>query len=48
MIRRWFPKGTDFTKITKKKIAELQDWMNNYPRKILNWATPDEIARMAA
>ena len=25
MIRRFFPKGTDFSKITKKRIAELQD-----------------------
>lgn len=44
MIRRWYPKGTDFTRVTKKEIAELQNWMNSYPRKILNWATPDEIA----
>lgn len=42
MIRRWFPKGTDFSRVTKKEIAELQDWMNGYPRKILNWATPEE------
>lgn len=44
MIRRWFPKGTDFSKVTKKRVAEIQDWMNNYPRKILNWSTPNEIA----
>lgn len=44
MIRRWFPKGTDFTKVSKKRIAEIQDWMNNYPRKILNWNTPNEAA----
>ena len=40
MIRRWFPKGTDFSRVTKKEVAELQAWMNGYPRKILNWATP--------
>lgn len=44
MIRRWFPKGTDFTRVTKKEIADLQNWMNNYPRKILNWAAPAEVA----
>lgn len=44
MIRRWFPKGTDFSKVTKKQIAALQDWMNNYPRKILNWKTPAQVA----
>lgn len=44
MIRRWFPKGTDFGKVTKKEVAELQAWMNGYPRKVLNWRTPDEVA----
>lgn len=44
MIRRWFPKGTDFSRVTKKEVAELQDWMNGYPRKILNWMAPGETA----
>ena len=44
MIRRFFPKGTDFSKISKKRIAAVQDWMNNYPRKILQWQTPNEAA----
>lgn len=44
MIRRWFPKGTDFSKVTKKQIAELQDWMNSYPRKILGWKAPKQVA----
>lgn len=44
MIRRWFPKGTDFAKISRQKIAEAQTWMNNYPRKILGWKTPTEAA----
>lgn len=43
MIRRFFPKGTDFTKITKKQIAEVQNWMNDYPRKILGWMTPNDF-----
>ncbi len=44
MVRRWFPKGTDFTKISKKRIAQLQSWINNYPRRVLGWATPNEMA----
>ena len=43
MIRRFFPKGTDFTKVSKKRIADIQNWMNSYPRKILNWSTPDLV-----
>ena len=44
IIRRFFPKGTDFTKVTKKQVAAVQDWMNDYPRKILDWKTPLEMA----
>lgn len=40
MARRWFPKGTDFTKVTEKRIAEFQEWINGYPRKVLDWKTP--------
>ena len=35
IIRRFFPKGTDFSKVSARKIKQVQDWMNNYPRKIL-------------
>jgi len=44
MIRRWFPKGTDFAKVSKAKILRVQDWMNHYPRKILGWKSPAEAA----
>lgn len=44
MIRRWYPKGTNFNQVTKEEIAELQNWINGYPRKILNWAAPEEVA----
>ena len=44
MIRRWFPKGTDFSKVKSAEIAALQDWMNGYPRKVLGWKTPRETA----
>lgn len=44
MIRRFFPKGTNFDQISTKEIQNVQDWMNHYPRRSLNWATPAEIA----
>ena len=44
IIRRFFPKGTDFTRVTKERIAAIQEWMNNYPRKLLNWKSPNQIA----
>lgn len=43
MLRRWFPKGTDFSKVTKKEIAEFQDWSSHYPRKVLDWKAPAEL-----
>lgn len=43
LIRRWFPKGTDFSKVTAAQIAALQDWINNYPRKVLNWSTSKTV-----
>lgn len=44
MIRRYIPKGTDLSKVTKKQIAAIQNWMNDYPREILGWLTPNEAA----
>lgn len=35
MIRRFFPKGISFDGVTKKQIQYVEDWINNYPRKIL-------------
>lgn len=42
LIRRWFPKGTDFTKIPNKEIKRVEEWMNNYPRGIFNYHTARE------
>jgi len=40
IIRRFLPKGTDFSFIKTKTVREIQNWMNTYPRKILNGSTP--------
>ena len=29
MIRRWYPKGTNFDKVSVKRLAELEAWMND-------------------
>lgn len=34
MIRRFFPKGTNFDDVTPAQVSFVQDWINNYPRKI--------------
>lgn len=36
MFRFFYPKGTDFSKLNPKLFIEVQEWMNSYPKKILN------------
>lgn len=36
-IRRFFPKGTEFEPITQKRIDEIADFINNYPRELFNF-----------
>lgn len=42
LIRQYFPTGTDFSKISKTKLKQVQDELNDRPRKILEWYTPHE------
>lgn len=44
LMRRFFPKGTDFTKVSQQEIQEAADWLNHYPRKVLGWKMPVEVA----
>lgn len=37
IVRRFFPKGTNFDNVTVEEVAEAEAWMNNYPRAILGW-----------
>ena len=41
MIRRHLPKGTK--KTTKQVVAYIENWMNNYPRKMFNFKTPNQM-----
>lgn len=43
IIRRFLPKGTDFSAVSNKKVKNIQSWMNTYPRKILGWRSPNEF-----
>ena len=42
MIRRFIPKGSLITTILKKEIKEIQDWINNYPRRIFEGKSANE------
>lgn len=43
LIRRYFPKNTDFNKITENQLKEVQNMLNNRPRKVLGYYTANEI-----
>ena len=42
LLRQFFPKRTDFSKITRREIKHVQALMNGRPRKVLAWRTPSE------
>lgn len=43
ILRRFLPKGTDFSKITKEEVQRIEDWVNNYPRKIFGYRTANDM-----
>lgn len=43
LIRRFYPKGTDFTKITERDLLKTQYMLNDRPRKCLGYKTPKEV-----
>jgi IS30 family transposase len=42
LIRRFFPKRTNFDTLSEQQILEVESWLNNRPRKCLNFNTPLE------
>ena len=42
-LRRYLPKGTDFTHITETELQDIITQINNQPRKCLDWLTPNEV-----
>ena len=43
ILRRFVPKGTDIGKLTDKELQRIEDWVNNYPRKIHGYRTANEM-----
>lgn len=44
ILRRFVPKGIDIGKISSKELQRIEDWVNNYPRKIFGYKTANEMA----
>lgn len=47
LIRRFVPKGTDIGKLTNKDIRRIEQWMNNYPRRMFGYRTAREVYEAA-
>jgi IS30 family transposase len=43
LIRFFFPKGTDFSKVTEEELQRVVSLINNRPRKCLGWLSPIEF-----
>ena len=42
IIRRFIPKGSAISKFSKQQIKSIQDWINDYPRRILGGLSASE------
>lgn len=42
LIRRFIPKGKSIKDLSLDTILRVQNWMNNLPRKLLNYKTPEK------
>lgn len=45
LIRRFIPKGAIMEEYTKNDIKDIQNWINNYPRKILQGLSATEYKK---
>ena len=43
LIRRHYPKGTNFDHLIRSQVRKLQDWINDYPRRMFNGKTSDKM-----
>ena len=45
LIREFFPKGTDFSRVTDEEVQEVFEKINDRPRKVLGFRTASEVYR---
>ena len=43
LIRQYFPKGTDFSRVSVRTIKRVERELNDRPRKVLSYQKPDEV-----
>jgi IS30 family transposase len=45
LIRQFLPKGSDLTAVSQKRLEQVEELLNNRPRKTLRYQTPVEVLR---
>lgn len=48
LIRRKFKKKTDFNRVEPWQLRAVEEMLNNRPRKVLGWMTPNEMLKKLA
>jgi len=43
LLRQYFPKGTEFDKVSFREIKRVQRELNDRPRAVLHWQKPTEV-----
>ncbi|MCH7928835.1 MAG: IS30 family transposase, partial [Candidatus Dadabacteria bacterium] len=43
LLRRYFPKGFDFSRVSHYLVSKVVRKLNNRPRKCLDYRTPREV-----
>ena len=43
LVRQYFPKATNLKLITEEELADVENLLNNRPRKVLGYKTPKEV-----
>ncbi len=43
LVRRKIPKGANFDEKTEGEVEQIENWINNYPRKIHGYHSADEL-----
>jgi len=46
LIRDFWPKKSEFSTLSNYEIKKVQDLLNERPRKIVNWNSPDELLKL--
>ncbi|MCL5794816.1 MAG: IS30 family transposase [Patescibacteria group bacterium] len=46
LLRQYFPRNTNLNKVNETRLYQVQELLNNRPRKALHYLTPNEIIKL--